>query len=114
MNTMEDETLAYQAYMREHPPDPTKINRGPEAREQRLREAAAKRRTVRLDEDVVKELQPLTNEDRTYDQVVNQALREWLAAGEMKELVREELKHAFQQAISATQFGGEAPPSQIH
>src|SRR5215210_5553144 len=103
---MEDETLAYQTYMREHEPDLTKIIRGPELHEHRRRrmeEAAAKRPTVRLDEDVAKELRPLTNEDRTYGQVVNQALREWLAAKEMKELVREEIQLAFQQAVLAMQ-----------
>ncbi len=114
INTMEDETAVYQAYMRENPPDPAKIQRGPEARErrrQRMIEAAAKRPTVRLDEEVAKELQQLMAEGLTYDQVVNQALREWLVAKEMKELVREELQHAFQQVISAgKESGGGAQP----
>src|SRR5215210_7748554 len=102
---MEDETQAYQTYMREHEPDLTKIRRGPELFEERRRrmEAGAKRPTVRLDEEVAKELQPLVTEGQTYNQIVNQALREWLAAREMKELVREEIQHAFQQAVLAMQ-----------
>ena len=113
-NTTEDEAAVYQAYFRDHDIDPTKINRDPEVRRRRMEEAVAKRPTVRLDEDVAKELQQLTAEGQTYGQVVNQALREWLAAKEMKELVREEIQQGFQQAVLAMQSGGEAPPSQIH
>lgn len=110
----EDDAAVYQAYFRDHDLDPAKINRGHEARRQRMEAAVAKRLTVRLDEDVIKELQQLIMEGQTYEQVVNGALREWLAAGEMKELVREELQHAFQQAMSATQAGSGLPQSQIH
>ena len=39
MNTIEEEEFDYQAYMKEHAPDPDKIHRGPEARQKR-REAA--------------------------------------------------------------------------
>ena len=118
MNTTEeDDAAVYIAYFKDHDPDPAKIRRGPELfeeRRRRMEEAAAKRPTVRLDEDVAKELQPLMNEGQTYNQVVNQALREWLVAKEMKELVREELQEAFRQAISMGHFGEELPQTQLH
>lgn len=112
--TTEDDAAIYQAYFREHEIDPTKINLGPEARRRRMEAAAAKRPTVRLDEDVAKELQLLTTEGQTYEQIVNQALRQWLAAKDIKELVREELQEAFRQAISMGHFGEELPQAQLH
>lgn len=42
MNTTENREFDYQAYMRENPPDPSRIRRGTEARRQRL-EAARKK-----------------------------------------------------------------------
>lgn len=41
MNTTEEVEFDYQAYMKEHAPDPDKLHRGPEARQKR-REAAVR------------------------------------------------------------------------
>lgn len=42
MSTIKDETFDYQAYTRENAPDPAKIQRGIEAREQRRKAATPK------------------------------------------------------------------------
>jgi uncharacterized protein (DUF4415 family) len=108
MSTMEDDTFDYQAWMRETPPDPTKIHRGTAERERR-RAAAMLQRAVRIDEDLLKEFRQLATEGQSYEQLINQALREWLFAKGMQGLVRAEIQQAVQQSRSAAQAEVQAP-----
>ncbi len=64
--------------------------RGPEARKQRLLEAQKQRITIRLDKEIVGEFKTLSD-GRGYQSLINQALKEWLLARNIKELVRSEL-----------------------
>jgi uncharacterized protein (DUF4415 family) len=106
MNTIKDDNFDYQAYMRANPPDPTKIQRGTEARRQRF-EAAIMKFAVRIDEDILEQFRQLVPPGQGYERVINQALREWLSAKGVKELVRAELQQAVQRAISTIQVGVE-------
>lgn len=108
MSTMEDDTFDYQAWMRETPPDPAKIHRGTEARQHRFA-AAMLRRAVRIDEDMLNQFQQLAAEGQSTEQVINQALREWLAAKGMREMVRAEIQLAVQQSLSVAQTHIESP-----
>lgn len=102
MNTIKDQEFDYQAYMKEYPPDSTKIQRGNDARRHRF-EAAAMKSAVRIDEDILEQFQQFTSEGREYERLINQALREWLSAKSVKELVREELQHILTQTLATTQ-----------
>lgn len=108
MNTIKDDTFDYQAYMKETPPDASKIHRGVDARQHRF-DAAMMRLAIRIDEDVLKQFQELVPEGQSCERLINQALREWLAAKEMKELVRAEIQRAVQQSLSSAQVGTELP-----
>lgn len=98
MSTINEDNFDYQAYMRNNPPDPTKINRGLEARRQRLA-AAMKRRTIRIEEDILNQFQEIVPPGQGAEQAINQALREWLAAKDLKEMIRAELQDAVHQAF---------------
>jgi len=43
--------------------------------------------------------------------LINRALRDWLSARNLKELVRLEIQRAIQQSLSAAQPGTESSPS---
>ena len=63
------------------------------ARRNRQLEAAAAKKdriTIRLDQDILKAFKQLAGEG-AYQPLINQALREWLTAQSVKELLREEL-----------------------
>ncbi|MGE0128448.1 MAG: hypothetical protein AB7U82_10245 [Blastocatellales bacterium] len=110
MNTMEDEDFDYQAYMRETPPDPAQIRRGTAARQQRL-DAALRRQTIRIDPDILQQFSQLVSEGQSAEQLINQALRQWLAADGIREMVRAEIQLAIRQSLSATQPTLESPPA---
>ena len=104
MNTIKKEGFDYQAYARAHPPDVTKIQRGTAARQERF-EAAKKRSAIRIDEDILEQFRQLASEESDEEKFINQALREWLAAQNVKELVREELPQMLQTALTSIQPG---------
>lgn len=108
MNTMEDESIDYQAYMRETSPDPTQIRRGTATRQQRL-DAAIGRKAIRIDPDILEQFGQLTAEGQTPEQLINQALRQWLAADGIKEIVRAEIQLAVRQSLSAAQSSLDSP-----
>jgi hypothetical protein len=81
----------YQTVVRENPPDPAKIQRGLEAREQR-RKAATPKTVVGIEDDIIAEFKQLVPQEQEYRRLINQALREWLIAKDVKELVRTELQ----------------------
>jgi len=100
MNTSKDDDFDYEAYVQNNPPDVTKIQWGTEARKQRF-EAARLRQTVRIDKDIRERFEQLVPLGQSYEQLVNQALREWLQARDIKELIRAELRQTMQQALAS-------------
>lgn len=108
MNTMEDDAFDYQAYMRETPPDPAKIRRGTAARQQRL-DATIGRQAIRIDPDILEQFGQLAVEGQSTEHLINQALRQWLAADGIREMVRAEIQLAVRQSLSAAQPSLEPP-----
>jgi uncharacterized protein (DUF4415 family) len=104
MNTIKDKEFDYQAYMRNNPPDPAKIHRGSQMRERR-REMAKARITICIDEDVIEQFKQLVPEGRGYQSLINQALREWLSAQGVKELIRKELPEMIAEGIQQITLG---------
>jgi len=91
----------YQAYTKKNAPFSRDVQRGTKARRQRLK-AAVKRFAIRIDEDIPEQFQQLDSTGTGYERLINQALREWLSASGIKELVREELRDIVFEALSKT------------
>ena len=109
MNTMADnETFDYQAHMREVPPDPTQIRRGLAERELR-RAKAMLEQSVRIDPAMLEQFRQLAGHDQSCEQLINQALREWLAVQGLKEMVRAEIQAAVRQSLSAAALQSNTP-----
>lgn len=108
MSTIKDDVFDYQAYVRENSPGATRIQRGTDARKQRFNAAIA-RLAIRIDEDILEQFRQLVPQDQGYERLINQALREWLSAKDVKELVRAELQQVIQRALSSTQVGAKLP-----
>lgn len=106
MNMNKDDNFDYQAYTKMNPPDVSKIQRGPEARQQRL-ETALMKFAVRIDEDILAQFQQLAPDGEKCERVINQALREWLSVKGVKELVRTEFQQMLQRALVSVQVGAE-------
>lgn len=102
MSTTKDKEFDYQAHMRENPPDPARIHRGPHARKKR-QEAAKAKITIRIDEEVIKQFKEMVPEGHGYQGLINQALRDWLSAQGVKELIRKELPEMIYKAVSSVQ-----------
>ncbi len=98
MSTINDDEFDYPAYTRNNPPDPTKIRRGIEAHRQRI-EAAMKRPAIRVEQELLAQFQELAAPGQSAEQAINQALREWLAAKGLNEMIRAELQEAVQRAF---------------
>ena len=99
--TKNKDDFDYQAYAKKHGPKKEEIRRGLQAREARRREATKTRITIRLDEDVIEQFKALVPEGRGYQKLINEALREWLAAQGVKEIVRQEMSNLVVQAVSS-------------
>jgi hypothetical protein len=99
---MENEEIDYQAYMRETQPNPALIVRGAEARQQRWQAAMAKP-GVQIEEDLLQQFRQMIPAGQSCESIINQALREWLFAKGMKEMVRAEVQIALRQSLSAVQ-----------
>ena len=102
MSTIKDEDFDYQTYMRENPPDPSKIQRGLKARKERM-EAALKKLSFRIDKDIIDQFQQLVSPGQDCGKLINQALREWLSAKGVKDLVRTELQQVLQDVLYSYQ-----------
>lgn len=102
-----DEDFDYQTYMRENPPDLIKIERGPEARKRRF-EAAMKKLSVRIERDIFDQFQKLASPDQDCGKLINQALRDWLFAKGIIELIRTELRQ-----VVRSEFASFKPESEI-
>src|SRR5215813_11749054 len=85
---------------KENPPDLSKLQRGSAARHQR-RETSKGRITIWIDHEVLEQFKQLVPDGQGYQSLINQALREWLAAQGVKELVREALQEMTAQVVSA-------------
>jgi len=55
-------------------------------------EVKKQRITIRLDEEVLEAFREMAPEGRGYQKLINEALKEWLLAEDVKEVVREELR----------------------
>ncbi len=102
MNTDDKKEFDYQTYMKKHSPNLKNIHRGTGSRKQRFEEAAMADR-VRIDEDILEQFRQLIPQGQGYEKVINHALREWLSAKTVKELLREELTQMVQQAFASVQ-----------
>ncbi|TNF31513.1 MAG: CopG family transcriptional regulator [Deltaproteobacteria bacterium] len=92
------EDFDYEEYSRTHPPDPAKVRRGRAAREER-RSGTKQRITIRLDEDILEAFKGMAPDGHGYQALINKALREWLAARDVKELIRDDLREILRTAI---------------
>lgn len=110
MHTTKDKEFDYQVYMRQEAPDSTKIQRGPQARQKR-RETAKSRITIRIDTEVIEQFKQLVPAGQGYQSLINHALREWLVAQGVKELVRDELKEMTEQLVASLHAASTSPPS---
>ena len=90
----------YQDYMRQQSPDSNEISRGPGPRQERRRANKAMI-TIRIDQDVLDQFKRIAPAGQGYQTLINQALRDWLVARGVKELVREELEAMTQKVISS-------------
>jgi hypothetical protein len=104
-----NDTFDYQANMREVPPDPSKIHRGPAERERRRAEAALRYQHVRIERENFEQFQQIAANGQNAEQLINQALREWLAAQGIKEMVRAEIQSAVRQTLSAAALQSSTP-----
>ena len=110
MSIMEDRTADYQVNRRETPPDPPQIRRGAAARQKRL-DATLKRQAIRIDPDILQQFGQLAAEGQSAEQLINQALRQWLAADGIREIVRAEIQVAVRQSLSAAQLSLDSSPA---
>lgn len=107
MPTTKDTAFDYQTYMRQTSPAPTQIQRGAKARHER-REMAKSKITIRIDSDILEQFKQMVPDGQGYQSLINHALREWLVAQGIKDLVREELKAMTAQVVASLR---DIPPS---
>ncbi len=93
----EDEKFDYQAHYQATSPRSETLVSSQEARAGR-RQTKKQRITIRLDQDIVERFKGMANEDG-YQTLINQALRQWLEAQGVKELLRDELPQLVQDAV---------------
>ncbi len=102
MNTTENKPFDYRTYMQANAPPVTKIHRGTDARRQRL-SAALEKTSVRIERDLIARFKQLATADQDFENLINQALREWLTADGIKELLRQEIQQLFQKVYTTYQ-----------
>ena len=74
---MQNENFDYQTYMREHPPDISKIERGAEARQRRLK-AAMKKVSVRIERDIFDQFEKIATPGQDSSNLINQASQHYI------------------------------------
>jgi uncharacterized protein (DUF4415 family) len=102
MNTTRDTEFDYQTYMRQTSPHPGQIQRGTASRHQR-RDMEKSKITIRIDTDILEQFKQMVSDGQGYQSLINQALREWLVAQGIKDLVRQELKAMAAQIVASIQ-----------
>ncbi len=88
--------------MEENFPDPARIQRGTSVRKKRFK-AALKKSSVHIDEDILEQFKQFVPQGQKCENLINRALREWLSAKDVKELVRTELQQVVRNAFSSFQ-----------
>lgn len=88
--------------MREHPPDLSKIERGPEARRRRL-EAAMKKVSVRIERDIFDQFEKIVSPGQEVGKLINNALKEWLNSNDLKKIIRSELRQVIRNELALFQ-----------
>ena len=107
MPTTRDAAFDYQTYMQHTSPDPRQIQRGTQARHER-RGMAKSKITIRIDTDILQQFKQMVPDGQGYQSLINHALREWLGAQGIKDLVREELKAMTAQVVASLR---DVPPA---
>ena len=92
----------YQTYIQQHAPSAGQMQRGHAGREER-REVAKTKITIRIDADIIEQFKQLVPDGQGYQRLMNHALREWLTAQGVTELVREELQALTAQVMASLQ-----------
>lgn len=100
-------TLTIKRTRAKHRPTPSKIHRGPAELERRRAEAALLYQHVRIERQNFEQFRQLAANGQSAEQLINQALREWLSAQGMREMLRTEIQLAVRQSLSGIQ-----PPSE--
>jgi len=100
MPTTRDPAFDYQTYVQHTTPDPGQLQRGTKARHRR-RDMAKSKITIRIDTDVLEQFKQMVPDGQGYQRLINHALREWLVAQGIKDLVREELKAMTAQVVAS-------------
>jgi hypothetical protein len=62
--------------------------------------------TIRIDPDILEQFKQMVPDGQGYQRLINQALREWLMARDMQEVVRKELRIMTAQVIAAIKEKG--------
>ena len=108
MNTSAPEEFDYPRHVNQHGVEVKKVSRGTRARE--MRRAGVKERiTIRIDQDVLERFKELAPQGQGYQSLINEALRDWLSARGVKELIREELEEMTEKVVSAIQSTRRVP-----
>lgn len=107
MSTKDKKEPDYQEWMRSTKPDSSKWSGQEEQRKRRL-EAIKTRITIRLDAEIIEEFKRLSPEGKGYQSLINQALKEWLAAQGVKELLKEQVDELAEAVESIKQAAGRA------
>jgi uncharacterized protein (DUF4415 family) len=108
MNTSAPEEFDYPRHVKQHGVEAKKVSRGTRARE--MRRAGVKERiTIRIDQDVLERFKELTPQGQGYQSLINEALRDWLSARGVKELIREELEEMTEKVVLAIQSTRRVP-----
>lgn len=102
MPTTQVSDFDYQTYTRQHTPPSESMRRGPAGRQER-REVTKHKITIRIDSDILEQFKDMVPEGQGYQRLMNQALREWLMAQGVTELVREELQALTAQMMASLQ-----------
>jgi len=97
---MSTKTQGDDAELKAIKPHPERLKNSQQARQARRAAASAKQRiTIRLDEDILAEFRALATEDGNYQTLINLALRQWLEAQGLKELLRQDLPELVRDAL---------------
>jgi len=96
---MSDKDFDYENFFQNNKDKRPKVIGGLEERNRRVREAVKTRITICLDAEIIEEFKHMSPEGRGYQSLINQALREWLTARGVLEMLKQELPGIVQQAV---------------
>ena len=94
--------------MRDGEVDRSQVRQGRETREQRRRQATKSRITIRIDAEIIEEFKKMASEGCGYQSMINLALREWLAAQGVKELLSDKISEVVDQAVVSIQSAAQS------